>query len=399
MSEQSPKTQSLSRRAWRAVLSSWGARLGLAWVALLLIMGGFAPLLANSYPLLWKVDGQWSSPMMQRLTATDVTWMVAVTSAAVLLLIGRWRLRVRLGVLLGVIVATASIAAALIVDKPLPDYERYRTTKAEFALFAPVRYSPNDRVRDIQQIEPDGPCWAGYEHQHWLGQNDLREDVASRMIHACRIVLSIGLIATGIAAVLGIVIGGFMGYFAAAFDLIGMRLVEVFEFIPQLFLLLMFAAFFPGDNPQILPGIHVQRIYLIMAIIGVTGWTGYARFVRAEFLKLRKQDFVTAAHALGLPLRSILFKHMLPNGLTPVLVSATFGIASAILAEATLSFLGFGLNEDPSWGQLLNQAARGGSFVWWIAIFPGLAIFLTVFAYNLIGEALRDAIDPHTQKA
>ena len=121
-------------------------------------------------------------------------------------------------------------------------------------------------------------------------------------------------------------------------------------------------------------------------------------FIRAEFLKLRHQDFVQAARAVGLPLTSILFRHMLPNGLAPVLVRASFGVASAILAEAVLSFLGLGLVKEPSWGQLLNQAARGGTFVWWIAIFPGLAIFLTVFAYNLIGEALRDAIDPYTTR-
>ena len=137
----------------------------------------------------------------------------------------------------------------------------------------------------------------------------------------------------------------------------------------------------------------------MMVIIGITGWTGYARYIRAEFLRLRQQDFVQAAIALGLPLRSILFRHMLPNGIAPVLVAASFGVASAILAEATLSFLGLGLVGEPSWGQMLNQAVRSSSFNWWMAAFPGGAIFLTVFAYNLIGEALRDAIDPHLNKS
>jgi peptide/nickel transport system permease protein len=136
-----------------------------------------------------------------------------------------------------------------------------------------------------------------------------------------------------------------------------------------------------------------------MAIIGFTSWTGHARYIRAEFFRLRKQDFVQAAIACGLPLRSVLFKHMLPNGVAPVLVSASFGIASAILSETFLSFLGIGLIEEPSWGGLLKQALGDtGKFAWWIATFPGLAIFLTVFSYNLIGEALRDAIDPHTQR-
>jgi peptide/nickel transport system permease protein len=178
-----------------------------------------------------------------------------------------------------------------------------------------------------------------------------------------------------------------MGYFSGIFDIIGMRLVEIFEAIPVLFLLLTFVAFF-GRN-----------LYVMMVIIGITGWTGYARFVRAEFLRLRQQEFVLAAIASGLPLYSILFRHILPNGIAPVLVAASFGVASAILAEATLSFLGLGLVDDPSWGQMLNQAVQAATFNWWMAAFPGGAIFLTVFAYNLIGEAMRDAVDPYLKKS
>jgi peptide/nickel transport system permease protein len=136
----------------------------------------------------------------------------------------------------------------------------------------------------------------------------------------------------------------------------------------------------------------------MMVIIGITGWSGYARFIRAEFFKLRNEDFVQAAVAAGLPLRSILFRHMLPNALTPVLIGVSFGVASAILSESTLSFLGLGLVDQASWGQLLSQAVgQGGSFQWWMATYPGLAIFLTVYAYNLVGEALRDALDPKLQ--
>jgi peptide/nickel transport system permease protein len=133
---------------------------------------------------------------------------------------------------------------------------------------------------------------------------------------------------------------------------------------------------------------------MMMIIIGVTSWSGYARYIRAEFLKLRKQDYVQAAVASGLPLSSILFRHMLPNGVAPLLVAASFGVASAILAEATLSFLGLGLVDEPSWGQMLDQAVKSSTFNWWMAVFPGGAIFMTVFAYNLIGESFRDAIDP-----
>ena len=207
------------------------------------------------------------------------------------------------------------------------------------------------------------------------------------MIHASRIALGIGFVATGIAMFIGVIIGGLMGYFSGKIDMLGMRVVEIFEAIPTLFLLLTFVAFFG------------RSLYIMMVIIGVTSWPGFARYIRAEFLRLRTQDFVQAAIACGLPLHSILFRHMLPNGIAPLLVAASFGIASAILAEATLSFLGLGLVGDPSWGQMLNQAVRSSNFNWWMAAFPGGAIFLTVFAYNLIGEALRDAIDPYLKKS
>ena len=219
-----------------------------------------------------------------------------------------------------------------------------------------------------------------------MGTEENGADVLSRMIHASRIALSIGLVATSISMVLGIIIGGLMGYFSGIVDMLGMRLVEIFEAIPTLFLLLTFVAFFGSS------------LYMMMVIIGVTSWSGYARYIRAEFLKLRRQDYVQAAVASGLPLHSILFRHMLPNGVAPLLVAASFGVASAILAEATLSFLGLGLVDDPSWGQMLNQSVTSASFNWWMAVFPGGAIFLTVFAYTLIGEAFRDAIDPNLSR-
>ena len=209
------------------------------------------------------------------------------------------------------------------------------------------------------------------------------------MIFATRIALAIGFIATGIAALIGITVGGIMGYLAGASDLLLMRIVEITEAIPRLVVLMIVTQFF-GKN-----------IWLMMVTIGLISWTSDARFIRAEFLRLRRQDFVQAAVAAGLPLRNLLFRHLLPNGVAPVLVNVSFGVAGAILLESVLSFLGLGLEaEDASWGQLLDQARQGGSgFNWWIATFPGLAIFLTVFAYILIGEAMRDAIDPKLKKA
>jgi peptide/nickel transport system permease protein len=184
-------------------------------------------------------------------------------------------------------------------------------------------------------------------------------------------------------------VGSVLGYFGGKVDFFGMRIVEIMMAIPKFFLIITIVAFFP------------RSLFNIMIIIGVTSWTGDARFIRAEFFKLRTQDFVQAAKALGLPLKSILFRHMLPNGMAPVLVNATFGIAGAIFIEAALSFLGFGVAPPtPSWGQMLSLGVgTTGRFLWWLSLFPGMAIFLTVTAYNLVGEGLRDAIDPRLRKA
>lgn len=221
-----------------------------------------------------------------------------------------------------------------------------------------------------------------------LGTDSRGRDMLSQLLHACRLSISIGLVSTAIAVFIGVTFGALMGYFGGWVDMLLYRVVEVFMAIPLLFLLIVAAAVLPRNT------------YVMMAIIGCVTWTGSARFIRAEFYKLRGQDFVQSARAVGLPLRSVLFKHMLPNGVTPVLVDASFAIAAAILAEAVLSYLGLSDEEQASWGRLLSDANNQvGEFMWWLAIFPGLAIFLTVLSYNLIGEALRDAIDPKLKKA
>lgn len=224
-----------------------------------------------------------------------------------------------------------------------------------------------------------------------IGTDAFGQDALSQMLHACRLSISIGLVSTGLAVLIGVTMGSLMGYFGGFIDLALYRVVEVFMAVPLLFLLIVAAGVLPEN---------LRTTYTMMAIIGCFTWTGAARFTRAEFLKLRGQDFVQSARAMGLPLRSVLFKHMLPNGVTPVLVEASFGIAFAITIEATLSFLGLGPVDQASWGRLLASAYNQvGTFQWWLAVFPGAAIFLTVLSYNLIGEALRDAIDPKLKKA
>ncbi len=381
--------RSYAAQVLREAFTQWGARFGLFWIAILAVVAVFAPFLANSHPLLLSEGSVVSSPMLRYLTVGDVV-MLAVFFTVVVLMFIRIRFYKKVIVLLVTGTLTTIIAFMVVSPPQLTVYDQYRVKQAagayDWVIHAPIPYSPKDYIRDAGDTGLEAPL-ASTERTHWFGTEENGSDVLSRMIHASRIALGIGFVATGIALLIGIIMGGLMGFFSGIVDMIGMRLMEIFEAVPTLFLLLTFVAFFD------------RSLYVMMVIIGITSWPGYARFVRAEFLRLRQQEFVQAATACGLPLRSILFRHMLPNGIAPILVAASFGVASAILAEATLSFLGLGLVDDPSWGQMLNQAVQSSTFNWWMALFPGGAIFLTVFAYNLMGESLRDAIDPNLKKS
>ena len=375
--------ESFAARIWRKTLAGVGVKLGLAWVALLVFCAVFAPFLANSMPLLMSKDGVISTPVLQYLSVEDA-WILAGFFIALAV----YRLKVGGGKQILLFLLGSALAALLVnsfVKPPvLVIYDDFRSaayTQVDWKIMPPIPYAPIDYLRDLGSKGLEAP-FASEGHTHLMGTEENGADVLSRMIHASRISLSIGLIASGIALAIGVVVGGLMGYFSGVVDMLGMRLVEIFEDIPTLFLLLTFVAFFG------------RSLYMMMVIIGVTGWSGYARYVRQEFLKLRKQDYVQAAVASGLPLTSILFRHMLPNGVAPLLVAVSFGVAGAILSEATLSFLGLGVVDAPSWGAMLDQAVKSSTFNWWMAVFPGGAIFMTVFAYNLIGEAFRDAIDP-----
>ncbi|MEE8177577.1 MAG: ABC transporter permease, partial [Acidobacteriota bacterium] len=182
--------------------------------------------------------------------------------------------------------------------------------------------------------------------------------------------------------VIGVFIGSLAGYFRGWVDIGLSRVIEIVICFPSFFLILAVLAFLQPS------------MWNIMVVIGITGWTTEARLVRGEFLRLADQEFVLAAKGLGVSNARVIFRHILPNGLAPVLVAASFGVASAILIESSLSFLGFGISIPiPSWGGILSEARENFRY-WWITIFPGLAIFSTVTAYNLVGEGVRDAIDP-----
>ena len=377
---------------WRHAFQRPAARLGLLWISLVAFCAIFAPLLANSFPLLVKIDNHWSSPLVKYLSKADVILLVFGFMGSPILLLKPWHLSRRLWVLAGGLLVVSLYALFFVWPPESVVYSQYRELQAagrvQYIVHVPIPYSPSDRLND--QPVPNPPYPWPPSRQHLLGTDGNGQDILASMIHACRIAMSVGFIATGISVIIGIIIGGLMGYFVSWVDMLGMRLVEIFSAIPTLYLLLTFVAYY-GRN-----------IYIMMAIIGMTSWVGDARFIRAEFLKLRNQDFVQAAIAAGLPLHRVLFRHILPSALSPLMVSASFGVASAILIESMLSFLGLGLVDEPSWGRLLDMArGEGGVFSWWLATFPGLAIFLTVIAYNFIGEALRDAMDPrlHGQRA
>ncbi|UCE98579.1 MAG: ABC transporter permease [Planctomycetota bacterium] len=367
----------------------------LIFVIFLFLVAIFAPFLANDKPFLIRINGQLHFPIFKNLRSTDYCiFLAAIVGIFELLLIGRNRRRIAPSIrgrvlwrqifISSSIILIGTVLIFVFIPRRLDatDYKgMVASGKATDAIFAPIPYGYGRTNLKLREQPPN--------REHWLGTDDVGSDVLCRLIHGSRISLSVGFVAVGISSIIGVVVGAILGYFGGKVDFVGMRIVEIMMAIPVFFLIITIVAFFP------------RSLLNIMIIIGITSWTGNARFIRAEFFKLRKQDFVQAALSLGLPLRSILFRHMLPNGIAPVLVNATFGIAGAIFIEAALSFLGFGVAPPtPSWGQMLSLGvSTTGRFLWWLTLFPGLAIFFTVMAYNLVGEGLRDAIDPRLRKA
>jgi peptide/nickel transport system permease protein len=236
-------------------------------------------------------------------------------------------------------------------------------------------FNPNDIDRK-HILEPPGA-------RHPLGTDDLGRDVLSRMVHGSRISLAVGFIAVGIATIIGMLLGAVSGYYGGWTDRAMMRFIDIMLSIPTFFLVLAVIAFV---GPS---------IWNIMIVIGFTSWMGVARLVRAEFLSLKEREFVLAAKALGASDMRIISRHIMVNSMAPVFVSAILGVASAILVESALSFLGIGVQPPtPSWGNMLTSGKDNIEIAWWLSLFPGIAILITVLSYNLFGEGLRDALDP-----
>jgi peptide/nickel transport system permease protein len=319
---------------WKRFKHNSIALAGFYVVCLLVFMALFADFIANDKPYYLEYKGKSYFPILR-------SYLVAAK-------LGQWP------------------AELLNVD--------FKKLEGAKAIYPPIPYRPST----INLLEPLEPPSA----KHLFGTDKLGRDVAAGMIHGSRISLSIGFVAVGIAALIGIILGAIAGYFGSWIDLTISRFFEIMLSIPTFFLLITIAALLPPS------------IFLTMAIIGATSWVGMARFTRNEFLRIRNLDYVTAAVALGVSDRNVMFKHILPNALAPVIVSVVFGIGGAILVESSLSFLGIGVPAElVTWGSILQEGSTT-TFAWWLAVFPGFAIFVTVLAYYLVGEGLREVLDP-----
>ncbi len=352
-----PKSPGFWQETWSRMRRRPAAMVALAYVAALALVAVLAPAIAGTKPVVCKYKGNLYFPALGYFNP-------------------KW-------------------------ENPIFQKDRFRKRYPQnlkekdpesWAIWPLVYQDPYRRVRDNEWPgQPGNPIGAA-GHPTWqnlFGTNQQGIDVFAQMVHGTRIALLVGFVSMGIAATIGIVAGALSGYFGGWIDVVISRAIEVVLCIPALVLILALLAVVPKPT-----------IWHIMAVIGLTRWTGIARLARAEFLKLKESDFVTAAKSLGAGQLRIVFKHILRNGLAPVLVPISFGIASAILIESGLSFLGFGTPPpNPSWGTVLASGRSTIQQTWWLIFFPGMAIFLTVLAYNLIGEGLQEATDPRLRQS
>ncbi|MGA1862396.1 ABC transporter permease [Deferribacter thermophilus] len=255
-----------------------------------------------------------------------------------------------------------------------------------FSFFLIAIFAPWIATHDPYKINLNG-IFLPPSKEHLFGTDDLGRDVFSRIVYGARVSLLVGFISVGISIFIGTILGLIAGYYGGIVDSIVMRFVDVMLSFPSFFLILAVIGFL---KPSLIN---------VMIVIGFTSWMGVARMVRAEVMSVKERDYVIAARLLGLKTRKILIKHILPNVFTPIFVTATLGIAGAILTESALSFLGLGVQPPtPSWGNILTVGKDNIMFAWWLSFFPGVAIFLTVLGYNLLGEGLRDILDPKEEQ-
>ena len=373
----------------------------------LFVVAIFAPVLASNQPY-WFHDPEglrfpWLVSLLNPPTAIDFVFNVALLVtplclAAALLLNRRMasrgspgRRRVGAVTLLFFALLVFAIPLALLFRPPdryfSRDFKRDQAQGRGEGVYTLIPYGPMEQDLDIIFKRPlfrkDGDVARYRESQiHWVGTDDSGRDVLTRLLYGTRISMTIGVVAVSIYITIGIIIGAVAGYFGGKVDMLISRAIEIVMLFPSLFLILTIVALI---GPS---------IYVIMVVIGLTAWPTIARLTRGEFLRQRAIDYVAAARALGASDTRVMFRHILPNALSPAFVAIPFGIVSAIIIEANLSVLGFGVRPPaPSWGSILLIAVSNYE-KWWLTVFAGLSIFFTVTVFNLVGNGLRDAMDP-----
>ena len=349
--EQEKPSRGFWAEAWRRFKQRRMAMIALWYVGFLTVVAIFAPAIAGTRPIVCRYKGQLYFPVLYYLKSS---WQNPI----------------------------------FLHDRVLESFPRklQENDKESWAIWPLVYQNPYERVKDNEWPgRPGNPSGIDGRpsRENFFGTTQAGVDVFAQMVHGTTIALLVGFVSMGIASTIGITLGATAGYLGGWIDTLLSRFMEVVMCIPTLVLILAIVAI-----------LEKPTIWHLMAIIGCTSWTSIARLTRAEFIKLRGMDFVVAAEALGVGRLRIMLRYILPNALAPVLVPITFGIASAILTESSLSFLGFGAPPpNPSWGTLLTSV-RENLDAWWLGVFPGLAVFLAVLAYNLIGEGLQEATDP-----
>ena len=356
---------------------------GITGMLLLLLPALYAPFIANGRPL-FMIDGTGRIlfPFLHAFFAPDSSEIIIERLFNFLALYIPFFFLTKKFKFRKIILIAGALLLLIpfCVIKPRIDKTDYRKSAAaaKCVLFAPVPYGP---------FEMTAPPFEGPSKQHILGVDDVGRSVASRMIYGARASLAVGVIATLIAMVIGSAVGLLAGFYRNFVDLAVMRLVEILMCFPT-FLLLLILMSILGDRQ------FEQSILIVIAVIGLTGWIGVAFLVRGETLKQRSLPYVMSCEVSGIPAAKIMFRHLLPNITGPVLISFTFGVAGAILAESGLSFLGFGVQPPTaSWGGLLRQAFDNPLDYWHLTFFPGVALFLAVISCNFLGEGMRRALD------
>jgi peptide/nickel transport system permease protein len=381
------RSRSYGAIVWHQLRKRPSAMVSLAVIVLLAFLAVIAPFLAGEVPIRWVENGETSWPIFRYLDNTEYAGMLAFLLAVLLPVTVRLvraraeRAAVSPLVRAAFIHGAVWLAATVVLFAARTPERRYgffleRAPQAQSAWF-PLIPTPRHPGYESLAHRDEAPTW-----RHPLGTDRLGQDIVLRILYGARTAMTIGFVAVGIGASIGIALGSVSGYFGRWVDLVLMRVAEVFMFIPQIVLIIIILAVTPSWVPP---------LWAVVFVIGVTGWTGYYRYMRAELLRIRNEDYITAARALGIPTWRLLLRHAVPNGMAPILVGATFGIAGAVFLEASLAFLN--LVQTPSWGELLNDGRQHLEY-WWGWGSAGAIIFITVLVYNLLGEAIRDAIDP-----